>query len=444
MSITILINQKSHPMFITSIQRFLLVLLLLGSSAQSFCQEALTTAQWQEDLSQLENSIHTQYSHLFDKITKEEWDAKAADLRTALPHLEEHEIKVGFTKLVSAFEYGHTQVPFSTLTDDGVLAVTLYHFEDGIFVEGVQKGDEKALGAKVLKIAGMPIDKALEAIRAVVPAENDYYFKGYGLRFLTVPSVLHAQGITSSLPKDVKFTLEKEGSTFTHTFKAITLEEMSRDYLFATPNDTWVSARNQEITPLYLKELHDWLYRFEYLEDSKTLYVRQSSVFNDEKEGLQDFYVRLFAFMDAHPVEKLIYDVRLNGGGNNYNNKNLIKGLMARPNINQKGHFFYIIGRNTYSACQNLTNEIQNYTEAIIVGEPTAENLNFWGDSRPVTLGNSGIKAYLSYAWWQDMSQWDNKEFTIPHLASTMTFEQYANNQDPALEIAMNLSLIHI
>ena len=179
-------------------------------------------------------------------------------------------------------------------------------------------------------------------------------------------------------------------------------------------------------------------YYFEYLADSKTVYVRQSSVFNHDSETLKDFYKRLFAFIDGNTVDKLVYDVRLNGGGNNYNNLELIKGLMARPSINKKGHFFYIIGRNTFSACQNLTNEIGRYTEAIIVGEPTAENVNFYGDARPETLPNSRLNAYLSFAWWQDVPQWENKDATIPHLAVDMSFEEYKTNQDPVLEVAMN------
>ena len=145
-----------------------------------------------------------------------------------------------------------------------------------------------------------------------------------------------------------------------------------------------------------------------------------------------------FEVIDNYPVDRLIYDVRLNGGGNNYNNLNLIKGLMARPEINKKGKFFYIIGRDTFSAAQNLTNEITRYTEAIVVGEPTAENLNFYGDTRPVRLPNSGLTAYLSFAWWQDLPQWENQYATLPHVAVDMSFEQYVSNQDPVLEAALN------
>ncbi len=407
-------------------------------------QEKISKTQWQKDLHYLQQEVHDNHSFLFKKIQQTEWDAEVEKLYQQIPNLQEHEIRVGLTRMVSLFKYGHTQIPFSTITEHGVLPVNLYHFKDGIYIEGVQKAHQKTLGAKVLKVAGVDIEDALSKIRPVVPAENDQYFKAYGLRFLTVPAVLHAQGVTAKLDNEITLTLEKDGNVFNYTFPSIALEAMSRGFDFTEVNDTWLSARSQDKTPLYLKFLNEKFYFFEYLPDSKTVYVRQSSVFNHESETLEQFYNRLFQFIDTNDVEKLVYDVRLNGGGNNYNNKPLIQGLLARPNINKKGHLFYITGRFTYSACQNLTNEIENYTKAIIVGEGTAENKNFYGDALKVTLPNSKINAYLSFAWWQDMAPWENKESTIPNFYKEMTFKEYINNEDPVLDLAMNIDVTDV
>lgn len=420
------------------IKLFVVPLLFLIHTGVLSAQKSLTSQQWQEDLDYLQKRAHKDFPILFKKIKQTQWDAEVAKFRSQIPNLQEHEVKVGLARIVSLFEYGHTQITFSTLAKDAVLPVNLYHFEDGIFIEGVQNNNKNVLGAKVLKVGEVPVEEALKAIRPVVPVENDQYFKAYGLRFLTVPSILHAQGVIPEYSENVSLTLEKDGKIFTHTFTAVPLKEVSRDYGFTIPNENWISVRQQGETPLFLKELNEKLYFFEYLENSKTVYVRQSSVFDDKEESLKDFYKRLFTFIDTHDVEKFIYDVRLNGGGNNYNNKPLIKGLMARPEINTHGNFFYIIGRNTFSACQNLSNEIENYTEAIIIGEPTAENKNFLGDAKRVTLPNSKINVYLSFAWWQDVPQWENMDWTIPHLAVTMTFKDYVTNQDPVLEAALN------
>ncbi|MEM1257495.1 MAG: hypothetical protein AAGH81_03115 [Bacteroidota bacterium] len=415
-----------------------LILLFVASfhvTNHTMAQEKISAEQWRADLDYLQQQVHGEYSFLFKKVTQEAWDMQIKDLRAKIPNLAEHEIKVGLARMVAAFEYGHTQIPFSTLAKDAVLPVNLYRFKDGIYVEGVHKTHSETLGTKVIAVNGVPIEDALAKIRPVVPAENDQYFRGYGLRFLTLPTVLHAQGITKTLQQEVSLELEKDGNRFTHSFSAVPLADMSRDYLFTTPNENWLSAREAGATPRYLKHLKEKYYYFELLEGTKTLYVRQSSVFDHPEETLRAFYGRLFEFIDTQGVEKLIYDVRLNGGGDNYNNIHFIKGIMARPNLNKQGNFFFVIGRNTFSACQNLTNEVETYTEAILVGEPTSENKNFYGDTKTVQLPNSGIKVYLSFAWWQDKPQWENKDATTPNFYAAPTFEEYRTNQDPVLAL---------
>ena len=331
-------------------------------------QETITSQAWQEDLDYLQKQVHEDFPFLFKKIEQTTWDKEVANFRAQIPKLQDHEIKVGLTRMVSLFEYGHTQIPFSTIAREAVLPVNLYHFKDGIYIEGVHKDHHTTLGAKLIRINGLTVDEALAKIRPVVPVENDQYFKAYGLRFLTVPAVLHAQGVLADFSTEVTLTLEKEGSTFDYTFPSIPFKAMSRDYNLTIPNEDWLSVRRDGETPLYLKHLNDKYFYYEYLQELQTLYVRQSSVFDHPDEKLKDFYARLFEFIDTHKVEKLVYDVRLNGGGNNYNNKTFIQGIMARPQLNAKGKFFYIIGRNTFSACQNLTNEVENYTEAIMIG----------------------------------------------------------------------------
>ncbi len=421
----------------TYIRQFL-VLALITCSGIALAQEKVTPEQWQEDLRFLQETVHSDFPFLFKKVEKETWDAEVEKLYAQIPELEAHEVKAGLTRMVSLFEYGHTQITFGTVSEGKVLPVNLYHFPDGIYVEGTQKAYRGILGAKLLKVGNFAVEEALKMIRPVVPVENESYFKAYGLRFLTAPAVLHAQGVIPQYSEKVTLTFEKDGKKMEYALPTISIDELSRDYGFTIPNEEWVSVREEGSTPLYLKQLNDSYFYFEYLPASKTLYARQSSVFDHEKEKIKDFYARLFEFIDNNEIDKLIYDVRLNGGGNNYNNKQFIQGLMARPEINSHGKFIYIIGRRTFSACQNLTNEIENYTNAIMLGEPTAENKNFYGDAKKVTLPHSKINAYLSFAWWQDKPQWENADATTPQFQKEMTFEEYRANRDPLLEFAMD------
>ncbi len=408
---------------------------------QISAQETLTTEQWQEDLRFLQNTIHKDYSFLFVKTTKEIFDTEVETLSKNIPNLEEHEIIVGMTKIIALFKYGHTGVNFNQKQIKfHSLPFNLYQFNDGVFIQGVHKDYEKTLGAKVLKINNVLISDALKKIYPVVNAENDQYFKAYGINNLIIPEVLHIQGITNKLENAVKLTLEKEGKIFTQSFTSLPKgESVPTKYGYVLEDENWIEARNQTVTPLYLKNL-DKIYFFEYLPEQKAVYVRHSQIQDDPEEDTSTFYARVFDFIENNDVEKLVLDVRLNWGGNNYKNKPIITGIIESKKINKVGNLFVIIGRNTFSAAQNLVNELDNYTNSIFVGEPTAENINFWGDARPVILTNSKVSVNLSYAWWQDKPQWENADWLAPQIPVDMSYTEYASNKDLVLDAALTFS----
>lgn len=401
-------------------------------------QKKLTAAQWQHDLKFLQETVHKDYSHLFKKVTAEKFDSEVEKLYQEIPALKDHEVAVGLARIVSLFEYGHTRVELrGGIVPYHQLPINLYQFNDGVYIEGTNKENSIALGAKVIRIEATPIDDAIQLVYPVVPVENDQYFKAYGINFLVIPEVLHGQRIIKALNQNVTFTLEKNGQTFQHTFTSTAPNLMKKEYGMTRHQGDWLSAREQGNRPYYLKNLEK-IYYYEYIPDKKTVYVRQSQVQDDPSADIPTFYAEVFDFIDKNDVEKLVIDVRLNGGGNNYKNKPVVAGIMASHKINKPGSLFVIIGRRTFSACQNLINEFDNYTNAIFVGEPSSENVNFYGDNRTVRLPNSDFPVRLSFAWWQDKPQWENADWQAPHLAVDMSFEEYSTNQDPVLDTILN------
>ena len=403
-------------------------------------QTTLTAADWQADLQFLKETVHKDYPFLFKKVTAEKFDSEVAKLYNEIPNLEGHEVMVGFARIVSLFQYGHTDIGFrGGAVAYHKLPINLYHFNDGVFIEGTHKIHAAILGAKVLKIEGVAIEDALKMVRPAVPAENDQYFKAFGMVYLTIPEVLHAQKITKSLKQNITLTLEKKGKTFQHTFNSVDPSEIKLQYSLMKHEGDWLSARDQSATPRYLKNL-DKIYYYEYLPEEKAVYVRHSQIQDDPSEDIPSFYARVFDFIEKNDVEKFILDVRLNGGGNNYKVKPIITGVIESKKINQSGKFFVITGRRTFSACQNLINRLDNYTNVLFVGEMSSENINFYGDNRTVTLPNSRYPVFLSFAWWQDKPQWENADGTVPQFPVDMSFEEYRTNQDPVLEKALSFN----
>ena len=413
---------------------FLFGFLVLNTTAQT----AITTQQWQDDLKFLQETVHKDYPFLFKKTTQADFDKAAEKLHRDIPNLQEHQIVIGLARLVASFKYGHTVLGFRYQPHAfHQLPLNFYQFKDGIFIQGVHKDYEQTLGAKVVAIGGMPIKEALKTVYPVVPAENDQFFKAYAGNYLSTPEVLHAQGIITKFSKNVELTLEKNGKTFKQTFASLPKgERVPTTYGFTQQDSVWRDSRQQETTPYYLKDL-DKIYYYEYLPEQKTVYVRHSQIQDDPSEDIPTFYDRVFKFIEANDVERLVIDVRLNGGGNNYKNKPIITGIVKSKKIDKVGSLFVIIGRRTFSACQNLVNEMSNYTNAIFIGEPTSENINFYGDNNRVELPNSKIPADLSFAWWQDKPQWEGGDWLAPHIAIEMDSEDYKLNKDPVLEEAL-------
>lgn len=68
---------------------------------------------------------------------------------------------------------------------------------------------------------------------------------------------------------------------------------------------------------------------------------------------------------------------------------------------------------------------------------PPASKGNAFGDSRRITLPNSGVTARVSVYWWQDWSPWDTRRRTAPHVTAQLTAADYRANADPALSAAL-------
>lgn len=410
---------------------FMLCLSLLSAHCQ-------TATDYQNDLRHLQTTVHSKYNNLFYNISATDWDKAVDDLHKQIPRLEKEQVLTGFIKLIALFHIGHTQMntfglhQASTAVQLNRLPYTLYSFNDGIYILMAANEYAKAVGGKVLKIGNMKIDEAVEAIRPLVSYENEQGFKSNSMFYLAIPEFLKTQGITNDASK-ITITYLKNGKEETTNFKAGTNNNIFSRTGLEVPAG-WAVAKKTGETPLWQKEPSSFRY-MQYLPETKTLYVRHSVSLNDGNKTIADFFNDMVDFIDNNDVSKLVLDVRTNGGGNNTLNKPIITGIVKSRKINQKGKFFCIIGRRTFSACQNLVNELEKNTEVVFVGEPTSENVNFYGDTRTETLPNSKLQVNLSWLWWQNMDPRDKRKATSPALAVDMSFNDYYNNIDPVMNV---------
>ena len=420
------------------------VILILVFAMPSHSQ-SIDKKLWQDDLRYLQSTIHTKYSNLFYNVTPHQFDSTKERTIKEIPSMEDYQFQVAVGKIMAMFRIGHTQAgylfqPFHTATGEKLfpsIPIEFYMFSDGFFIKSAASKFKDIVGARILQIGDYPTKEALDKLRPFVNYENEQGFIASAPFYLRFPKLVYTAGISGTQDR-LKLKYEKNNQE-----KEILIDPDQSPIVFkATGLEVipgWLDVSDLSKNPIPLWKQNGDKYRNRvYLPGTKTYYIRHSVTLNDKDQTLVNFFDQAYDFVEKNDVEKLVLDVRMNGGGNNQLIKPIITGIIQLKKINKKGKFFCIIGRRTFSACQNLVNELERYTEVIFVGEPTSENVNFYGDTKTETLPNSKIQVYCSWLWWQNSDPRDFRKFTAPQLAADMSFSDYSNNIDPAMQVIEN------
>jgi hypothetical protein len=433
-------NIKSFSLFLL----FLLFLAGPAAFAQDPVQKTVKTEaeKWREDLSYMAEQMPRRHKNLFHTMSREQFDVAVKRLYDRIPSLQRHQIIVELARIVAMVEDGHTnlrlahdpEVRFHTLP------INLYFFKDELFVRAANGEYAELVGARIVRIGNAPVSEATARVRNLIGRDNEMDIKFFAPYLLVKPEILHALEITNSL-ENVQFTIEKEGKQRAVSVKPTSSTEVKEldDTDTSWLNDPgWADMRDKASapTPLWLKDINNKFW-FEFLPDSKILYVQINEIGNKTDETLAAFSTRLFEYVEYNPVEKIVLDLRLNRGGNNTLITPLITDII-KSKINKRGKFFTIMGRSSWSAAQNLLNELEKYTNVLFVGEPSGSKGNTYGDSRRITLPNSKIIARVSVYYWQDWYPWDTRQWTAPHLTAELSPEDYKSNSDPAMKVILS------
>lgn len=394
--------------------------------------------RWREDLRHMAREMEARHKSLFHTTTREQFEGAVRRLHERIPTLARHQIIVELMRVAASIGDGHTNVAPTRDPKIGfrALPVKLYLFKDGLFVRAAERSHAELLGARVIKIGDLSVEETFARAREIVGRDNEMGVRFFAPLLLAMPEVLHALGLSES-PDAARFTFEKGGRQQTLTLKPYGPADLlpPDTDLSWLPKEGWVDMRDGAPPSLWLKDPKNKFW-FEQLPNSKVVYAQLNEVNDKPEESLADFAKRLLAFVEANGAERLVLDLRLNRGGNGSLLRPLVLSLI-KSKLNQRGRLFVLMGRSTWSAAQFLLNRLENYTDVTFVGEPSGSKGNHYGDSRRITLPNSGVTVRVSIYYWQEWDPWDARPWTAPHVTAELTSEEYRTGQDPTLKAAL-------
>lgn len=375
----------------------------------------LLAINWNADLTHLATELPKIHPDPFAVTTREAFLAEIEQLRARAPEMQPHEVIVDMARIVATIGEGHTRVlppiddayalfhphvhnplPKNAALHFHALPVRFTIHADRLFTTD---------GQPVARIGRMTAEEAMAAVKPVIHADNDFQRQDLLAAYLSIPEVLHARKVTASL-KEVPVTFG-DGSTVVYA----PLPE----------------------PPPPPPPLTPW--SFTYLPNEKAVWFQYDEVSNTDQERLSSFAKRMFRFIDEHPVEKLIIDVRNNYGGNGGLNRSLIHGLIRADKLQTPGSVVVLIGRRTYSAAIMFAVDVEKHIpHAIFIGEPSGGTPNSFGDPKTVVLPESGVIVRVSGLYWQSSHPRDKRPAIVPQIAAPPSFEG-----DAAREAALDL-----
>ena len=414
----------------------------------------ITAEQWSRDLELLRTRVPEVHPDPFRKTSRQTFDDSIDTLIARLPNLEPHEVEVAIGEIMASIGDGHTRLTWSLAggddfvqghseTDPPASSELLLHtlpvrfglYAEGVFVERIDARWGRLAGASLIRIGRLPTDQAIEALTPVIRHDNELQLLDLLPMHLVIPEILHARGIAQEKDR-VSIVLRTEAGAE----ESIELRPLE-DGVEVDWTDAFSQQAGKPLSHQFLRPgrapapgAFDRNYWYEWIPENKTIYLQYNEVTDQDGESILDFAQRLRAFIADHPVERLILDLRYNGGGDNSLNRALLHALIASDRIRGPGRLFVLIGRGTFSAAMMFATDLERHLDPVFVGEPTGSSPNHAGDSRKTKLPESGLTLRISTLDWQYSGPRDSRSSIEPHIATPPRWRDMISGRDPALD----------
>jgi hypothetical protein len=376
---------------------------------------ALTAAQWHEDLAFFAHEIAARHGNAFHSLARSGFDSLVTLLDRRLDGLNGDQVYVELDRIANLIGDGHTFV--APPDDVARFPFVVRHFGSEYRVIAVVRGNERILGAKLLSVQGEPVSVAIQRLWALTPADEHPSLRQVRAeRFLSLGMLLHGLGLTPARDA-VTLTLEDDtGQKF--SFEARAVPSTATDSLSWRP--VFASA------PLYLQRSGDpfWC---RYLPEARAIYCSFTGYDNFPNRAAD-----LLAMVERLHPEKLVIDLRQNGGGDyTLGLRHLIEPISHLP-LNQRGRLFVAIGANTFSAGMANAAQFRAQTAAILVGESIGEKPNSFQEPREMQLPHSHLIVRYSTRYYRFVDRGPN--VVRPDHAVAPDWADYRAGRDPVLE----------
>ncbi len=367
-----------------------------------------------------------------DADFRKRWD----DLAATADGLDDGSYVTGLRRALAWFADGHTAVQSLELATlppalaSGpfglALPVRAQVFSDGLWVTEAGGEASGLIGGRIVRVGDAPIEAVMRRHVEAWTGGPSWGHRWGGLLFES-PALLHGLSVLSGAPDaPIRLEVQREGAPQVAMLRPRPRAEVRRTALTVakSPRQVWADAA---VGGNYLHPL----------ADRKALYLSIDEMGNMAGVDFLDFTRQVFAAMDQLAYDRLVIDMRRNGGGDNFLGEALRKHI-ERSLFNHPVGIYVLTSPQTFSAAQNLVNRLERETCAVFIGQPTGGPPNGYGDAKVMAGPVTGVTIMVSTIPWFDSFPMDRRACTLPDVPVADSFEDWRAGRDRALEAALD------
>jgi hypothetical protein len=380
--------------------------------------------RWREDVDFLARELPRRHRNAFFACRRGDFEGAASALRQGIERMTDEEVVVGLMELVARLGDQHTAIDVGSLQPPfHRFPLSVYVFSDGPVITAAREAQKDLIGCRLVAFGCAAAEEAMRRAAVAAAYENESAFFGAAPRLLCVPEIARAVGLIPTT-HEVGITV-RDAAGVERTVLLTPLE----------PGEKLVSAPFEEDALPVSRRKHSHANWFEVLESSKTLYLRYNTCADEPEQSVASLSDRMLAAIDRGAIERVVVDLRGNGGGDSSLLGPFLRGLRRRRGILRPDGVAALIGRGTFSSAHMHAVWMKEELGATLIGEPTGQKPNAYGEVRWFLLPNSQIPVRYSTKYWRTASV--DSPSLEPDVLVTTSSSDFFGMRDPVLERAL-------
>ena len=376
--------------------------------------------RWVQDADYALSYLSARHPNLFHAEPRARFEAELAPLRAQGSALERRDVFFGLMRMVALAHDSHTRLASLSEIEDLRLPILLQPWSDGLWIGAVGEQARQYCAQRVVRLAGRTPEELYAAFRPLVPHENETVLAFGAAALATLPRALLQAGLIGRLGS-VPLELEDlEGMRRTVALEPRPATEIG-GWIFFGPRG-WRAPLSRRATT------EPWWWC--PLPEDGSLYLQYNQCLQRPEGSFERTAEEILARIDRGCVPRLVIDLRLNGGGDSRVLRPLLHGLKQRAFRDER--VIVAIGPQTYSSAMINAHQLRRELGAVLVGEPTSQKPDSYGEVRGTVLPNTGWALDCSTKSFRPFG--DDRPSLAPDVQLAQGFADLLAGRDPVLE----------